>query len=106
MPRRMNNLVIFFAFTSLSALFILQDLKSTGTTGRIWRSRSMETEPFPDPGTPAARSHGCICPESQFLPSSLFSPRVLDFSSPWVVDTDCPLHGEIAHEEHKKGPRH
>jgi hypothetical protein len=61
--------------------------------------RNMETEPFPYPGTSAARRHGCICPDQS-------NPWALDLSNPWVLDVDCPLHGETAYEEHKKGPRH
>jgi hypothetical protein len=64
---------------------------------RISRSTIMETEPFPYPGTPEARRHGCICPDRCVGASS---------SDPWVLHVDCPLHGETAYEEHKKGPRH
>jgi hypothetical protein len=66
---------------------------------RHLRCMRMEAEPFPYPGTPAARRHGCICPNQ-------FNPWLLDLSSPWFLDADCPLHGESAYEEHKKGPRH
>lgn len=68
--------------------------------------KSMESEPFPYPGTPAARRHGCICPDSRAAHGSFSNPYVLDFSDPWVLDADCFLHGECAYEEHKKGPRH
>lgn len=58
---------------------------------------AMETEPFPYPGTAAARRHGCTCPDQR--PGG-------SLSAPWILDVDCPLHGETAYEEHKKGPRH
>jgi len=67
---------------------------------RVWRSTSMEAEPFPYPGTPAARRYGCICPGQSM------GAGVGSLSNPWVLDVDCPLHGESAYEEHKKGPRH
>jgi hypothetical protein len=60
--------------------------------------KDMEAERFPYPGTSAARRHGCICPDQ-------LHPCVLDLSNPWLLDVDCPLHGEAAYEEHKKGPR-
>jgi hypothetical protein len=60
--------------------------------------QTIEAEPFPFPGTLAARKHGCICPDAQRNQGS--------FNNPIVLDQDCPLHGEGAHAEHQKGPRH
>ena len=58
----------------------------------------MDSEPFPSPGTIAARKHGCICPNAKADQGSS--------ENPWLLDRDCPLHGEVAYEEHRKGPRH
>lgn len=58
----------------------------------------IEAEPFPFPGTPAARKYGCLCPVSE--------PRQGTEESPLVLHTNCPLHGVKAYEEHLKGPRH
>jgi hypothetical protein len=58
----------------------------------------MESVSFPFPGTLAARRHGCICPENEAKQGT--------FDNPFILDTHCPLHGEAAYEEHKKGPRH
>jgi len=56
------------------------------------------SEPFPFPGTVAARKYGCLCPEQRVQQGTEEDPIFLDFH--------CPLHGEVAHQEHLKGPRH
>ena len=52
----------------------------------------IEAEGFPDPGTPAARLHGCICPVS--------NPNQGTEDNPIIMYIDCPLHGWKAYEEH------
>lgn len=58
----------------------------------------MKAENFPLPGTAAARSIGCTCPES--------NPAEGTFDDPWILDIQCPWHGERAFEEHTRGARH
>lgn len=58
----------------------------------------MEGKDFPLPGTLAARSIGCTCPEAK--------PVAGTFDDPWILDIKCPWHGEQAFEEHMKGARH
>ena len=55
-------------------------------------------EPFPFPGKSTARRYGCICPNSTTLEGTI--------ENPWILDANCPLQGEAAYQEHKKGPRH
>jgi hypothetical protein len=57
----------------------------------------MASEDFPFPGTEAARKFGCVCPKQE---------APFDNEEPVVLRRDCPLHGELALEEHQKGPRH
>jgi hypothetical protein len=89
----------FFRIYEPTPDFYFQDLENYWNDGADLTFGNMETEPFPYPGTSAARRHGCICPDQ-------VNPWVLDLSKPWALDVDCPLHGETAYEEHKKGPRH
>ena len=58
----------------------------------------MEGKDFPLPGTLAARGIGCTCPAAK--------PVAGTFDDPWILDTECPWHGEQAFEEHMKGARH
>ena len=58
----------------------------------------MKAEDFPLPGTLAARDIGCTCPESQATAGTI--------EAPWMLDANCPWHGERAFEEHTKGARH
>src|SRR3954469_13560819 len=46
----------------------------------------IESEPFPYPGTLAARKHGCLCPSSPL-------GRRGTVENPWLLDRNCPLHG-------------
>ena len=58
----------------------------------------MEAKDFPLPGTVAARDIGCTCPRSK--------PSMGTFDVPWLLDINCPWHGQKAFEEHQKGARH
>jgi hypothetical protein len=97
---RASHMGMFCGFTSLSAEYFCKYLTIYWNDHAHRMFRSMETEPFPYPGTPAARRHGCICPDQ------CSGADVGSLSKPWVLDVNCPLHGETAYEEHKKGPRH
>ena len=78
--------------------FIWSSLKTSEPFNLLERVRLMDSEPFPYPGTNAARRHGCLCPDAR--------PAQGTMENPWILDVHCPLHGESAYEEHKKGPRH
>jgi len=65
-------------------LFIFDYLKNYWNDDADLTFRDMEAEPFPYPGTSAARRHGCICPDQ-------FNPCALDLSNPWHLDVDCPF---------------
>ena len=59
----------------------------------------VQSEPFPLPGSPAARRRGRVCPDAE---PGQGSTR----DNPIVMDRDCTVRGERAREEHLKGTRH
>ena len=92
-----NNTTLFRDLLYAYRVYLVM-AKTSEPINLLERLKSMDSEPFPYPGTNAARRHGCLCPDAR--------PAQGTMEDPWILDVHCPLHGESAYEEHKKGPRH